>query len=117
MRFEARELKAYAEPVAPNELKENEVYFSVEYMDDELLIPRLEPMVFIGRNLKPGETGLLYFQDIDSFRDGYRFNSIKNPADATFFCVEEQDVPLYKYQRALDLLLACSLRRRDLGLE
>lgn len=117
MRFEERELKPYAEPVVAAELKENEIYFSVEYIDEQLLLPKLEPVLFIGRNLKPEDSGMVYFQDIDSFRDGYRFNSGEKHAEVTFFCVDEKDIPLYSYERALDLLLKCSLRRRALGLK
>jgi hypothetical protein len=52
--FDGRELKPYAEPVSSNELEEDAVYFAVNYVDDEMLIPLMETLVFIGRNLEPG---------------------------------------------------------------
>jgi hypothetical protein len=42
MRFEERELKSYAEPVTPNLLTEGEVYFSVQFADEDMLIPIME---------------------------------------------------------------------------
>ena len=49
MRFEELELKPYAEPVPPEELKNSETYFAVLFLDDDGLVPTLEPLVFIGR--------------------------------------------------------------------
>jgi hypothetical protein len=36
MYFEGRELKEYAEPVSANELSEGKIYFSVNYVDDDM---------------------------------------------------------------------------------
>jgi len=41
VRFEARELEPYAEPVSADELAEGEVYFSVRYVDEEMAVPGL----------------------------------------------------------------------------
>ena len=117
MYFEGRELKNYAEPVPPEKLEENEICFSVHYVDNQLLIPELEAVIFVGRNLRPQDTGLVYFQDIDSYRQGTRFGAPQGDAKGTFMCIEEQDVSVYDYEHALNLLLACSLRRKALGLK
>ena len=69
MRFE-RELKSHAEPVSAAELKEGSVYFFVNFVDDELLIPTMRTVVFVGRDFEPDEQGRVYFQDIDSYREG-----------------------------------------------
>ncbi|MDR3748415.1 MAG: hypothetical protein P4M04_09720 [Acidobacteriota bacterium] len=69
-RFEERELPPYAEPVLVNELKEGSVYFFVNYVDEEGLIPQMETVIFIGRNLEAADVGRVYFQDIDSYRGG-----------------------------------------------
>lgn len=53
LRFEARALRSYAEPVSPGELKEGEVYFSLQFVDEEMLVPVMETWVFVGRNLDP----------------------------------------------------------------
>ena len=58
MRFEARELEPYSQPVKPEMLREEGVYFSVTYADEDMLIPVMDTLVFIGRNLDPGDVGL-----------------------------------------------------------
>ena len=75
IRFEARELKSFAEHVSASELRDNEVYFSLQFVvDGSILIPILEPLVFIGRDLDDdGELDLLYFQKLESFRGGVRY--------------------------------------------
>jgi len=42
MRFEARELKHFAVPVSPEELRSGETYFAVLFVDDHRLIPTPE---------------------------------------------------------------------------
>jgi hypothetical protein len=65
MRFEERELKSYAEPVISNLLTEGEVYFSVQFADEDMLIPILEAWVFAGRKLDPKDVeGHLYLSGL-----------------------------------------------------
>jgi hypothetical protein len=112
MRFEARELKPYAEPVVPADLKVGAAYFSVQFVDDELLIPMLEPLVFIGKDLIPDDHGTLYFQDAGSYQEGIRFESSQGE-DAVFYGQGEDEIGhVFQYEQALDLLLMCSLRRK-----
>ena len=76
LRFEARELKPYGEPVTANALREGEIYFSVQFADDDGLIPIMGTWVFAGRNLDPEDTDQrLYFQDLESYRQGIRYGS------------------------------------------
>jgi hypothetical protein len=42
MRFEARELKPFAERVSPEELRSGETYFTLLFVDDHGLIPTPE---------------------------------------------------------------------------
>ena len=84
MRFEERELKPYAEPVPPEELKNGETYFAVPFLDDDGLMPTLEPLVFIGRDLDPGDEGKLYFEDYGSYRGGVRFETASPDDEAIF---------------------------------
>jgi hypothetical protein len=109
MRFEERELKPYAEPVSPSDLKEGVIYFAVNFIDDEMLIPVVEPKVFIGKDLDPQEPGC-YFQDLDSHRQGIRFGSSVEATQAIFEIGTEKHV--FEYERALDVLMQCALRRR-----
>lgn len=53
MRFEERELKPYAEPVLPEQLQEGKVYFSVFFLDEDGLVPIMEPKVFVGPKVEP----------------------------------------------------------------
>ena len=117
MHFEAREIKPYAEPVSPSDLREGTIYFKVGHFDGELLVPIMEPVVFIGRNLKldvdfyPDEEGdRLYFQDTGSYLRGIRFGSATEDDEAYFDINNAKGI--FEYERALDQLLACSLRRR-----
>jgi hypothetical protein len=77
MIFEEREVKPYGEPVLPEQLDEEgeEIYFSLNFLDDDMLIPVLEPLVFIGRDLCEGDSQQVYFQDAESYRQGIRFDS------------------------------------------
>ena len=52
MYFDGRDLKSYAEPVSSSELQEGQIYFSINYVDDEMLVPVIETLVFIGKNLE-----------------------------------------------------------------
>jgi len=110
MRFE-REAPAFAEPISAAELKVGSVYFAVQYFDDDLLTPGMEALVFVGRNLGSEDTDQLYFQDAGSYRDGVRFGSAK---DAVFHVQSENEVNhIFEYERAVDVLLRCLLRRRE----
>jgi len=51
MRFEAREIKPYGEPVSASSLKVGDVYFSVQFVDRDTLLPNMETWVFLGRRL------------------------------------------------------------------
>jgi hypothetical protein len=103
MRFEERELKPYAEPVLPDQLQEGKVYFSVIFLDEDGLVPIMEPRVFIGSK---AET----FQDSHFYRRGIRFESPYADDEATFETGAGRY--MFEYERALDVLMACALRRR-----
>jgi hypothetical protein len=113
MRFEERELNPYAEPISATDLEEGQVYFAVNYVDDDLLIPTLETVVFVGKNLVPTEPGKVYFQDIDSYLEGVRYDSVSENDHAVFSCGAETELKhIFKYEKALDELMRCALRCR-----
>ena len=114
MLFEERELKPYAESIAKEDLKEGSVYFFVNFVDEEMLIPTIETVVFAGWNLDGNDAGQVYFQDIDSYRSGTRFETTGLDNCATFTSGSESQLGhVFDYEHALDQLLACSLRRRQ----
>jgi hypothetical protein len=93
MRFEERELKPQAEPVLPDQLQEGRVFADI----------------FLDAKTEP-EGNKLYFQDFASHRRGIRFESPNADEEATF--VTGAGRYIFEYGRALDVLVACALRRR-----
>jgi hypothetical protein len=113
MHFQGRDLRPYSEPVKSSELKEGLVYFSVGFLDTEMLIPVVEPLVFIGTNRAVGDTDELYFQDAESYRQGVRFEAATDTDRAKFYRQSHDQINhIFEFEHALDLLLACSLRRK-----
>lgn len=116
MYFNGRELKPWVEPVLSTELEEGKVYFAVNYVDEQMLIPVMETLVFVGRNLEPGDAGKVYFQDVESFREGVRYGSDLEDELARFHTGSENMLGhIFDYERALDVLMHCSLRRKEAG--
>lgn len=113
MRFAERELKDYAEPVIPRDLRKGGVYFSVQFVDADLLVPVVEPFVFLGKD--PGGTGQghLIFQEFESYGQGIRYESA-GESDRHFFRIAAPSniKHIFEYERALDVLMTCALRRR-----
>jgi len=112
MRFEARELQSYAEPVDPGVLKEGDVYFSVQFVDDDTLIPVMEPWVYVGKALEPEvDSDFFFFQDVGSYIDGVRYESATGD-DANFQVAKADGMKhIFEYEKALEVLMKCSLRR------
>ena len=114
VRFEERELKPYAEPVSPDDLVVDQVYFTVQFADERLLVPIMGPLVFIGRNLKEGDSDLLYFQNFESYSDGIRFDpSTGENAMEVHVRGLEEIKHIFEFEKALNALMTCSLRRRQ----
>ena len=119
LRFEARNLKSYAEPVPKSDLREGQVYFALQFADEDLLIPIMHPFVFVGRSLDEGDKDLFYFQDFESYSAGVRWPPASDEDRAAFEAYgRDEGQHLFEYERALDRLLVCSLRRRKhMGLQ
>jgi hypothetical protein len=109
MHFPERELKPYGEPVTPDQLRIGETYFGVYFLDKDGFVPVLEPRVFIGQNLEPEDKDKLYFQDFASYQHGLRYDTASADGQAVFETGAEKYI--FEYERALDVLLTCSLRR------
>jgi hypothetical protein len=112
MYFERRELKEYAEPVVPSQLVVGATYFAVQFLDPEMLIPQLEAVVFLGKNLIPDDRGILYFQDAESYRQGTRLESTDGENADVYRQSEDQVNHIFEFEFALDVLLSCALRRQ-----
>ena len=117
VRFEARELKKYTEAVQLNELKEGGIYFLVEFLDRAMHVPKLEPVVYVGKDLSPGDVGQVYFQDAASYLEGGRFGAEVDPAESEPVFIQTPSSgmrPVFEYERALEVLMSCSLRRQGI---
>jgi len=112
MRFEGRELTTCAEPVSSRVLKEGDVYFSVQYADENLLVPIVETLVFVGRYIGSDGVNRLRFQDIGSHSQGIRYGS-PGAEEACFQSPTEDGIKhIFEYEGALDELMRCAIRRR-----
>jgi hypothetical protein len=119
MRFEIEDLKPYNEYVRGDELREGEIYFRVVYLDDLMLVPMLQPYVFIGRDLDEGDEQQVYFQDGTSYAAGVRFeNALDDGVDignAYLISGTAGDVHVMEFEEALKTLIKCELRRREVA--
>jgi hypothetical protein len=116
MKFEARELKPYIETVGPENLLVGQVYFSVSFVDNDMLMPILLSLVFVGRNLDPEDNDKYYFQDLCSFSAGVRYETVTEEEPATFHTGDIIN-SIQHYDQALDELLRCSIRRSEAGMK
>lgn len=112
MQFPACELKNYADPVTANVLKEGEVYFSVQYVDERLLIPMMETWVFVGKNLRSEAGECLYFQDVGSYLEGVRYETATDENSSFQVACHGNINHIFKFENALKELMKCELRRQ-----
>src|SRR6185369_427557 len=66
IRFDAREVPDWAEPVDESTLQVGKVYFWLNYFDEDLSIPDFRAVVFVGRD----DDGSTLFQDVGSYLAG-----------------------------------------------
>ena len=116
VRFDARDLTPWAAYVTTDQLNEGQIYFHVAFIDDEALIPILEPWVFIGHNLEAGDESKVYFQDAASYLEGSRAYPVTtqpqdSEAQPVLYCGPNDQEHVFTYERALEVLMRCSLRR------
>jgi len=114
MRFEARDLEPYSQPIKPDLLREEGIYFSITYVDEDRLIPVMETLVFIGKDLDASDAGLLYFQDIGSHMNGFCYgDEVDEESCAEFYTRSEGQLEdIFEYRPAVEELMRCSVRRR-----
>jgi hypothetical protein len=112
LHFEGRDLKPFGEFVSDADLVEGETYFAVHFVDDSMRVPEVRALVFIGRDRNLGDAGRLYFQDAASYLAGVRYDAATGEEDAEFHVVAEQTPFVFEFERALDVLLRCSLDRQ-----
>ena len=112
--FEGRALKDSAEPVSRAELEIGEVYYRVSFFDRDMTTPEISTLVFIGFDLKKEGEGKIYFQDSMSYISGFRYGDTdKDNAAIIFARTENQLNGLYNFTTALEILMCCSLRKKN----
>ena len=104
MHFDDRELTAYSEPMSAEELTEGDIYFFLTFADGDMLLPSMEPVVFIGRDLGTDETGIIYFQDLESYQQGIRHNAANSEAAVFYSGPEKETGHVFEYEHALEEL-------------
>src|SRR6266446_3042787 len=113
MRFEGRELKEYAEPITTESLHTGKIYFALQFVDQEMLVPTLEPLIFLGKNLVGDERENLCFQNFESYCQGIRIDSAEEDERHFFEVAAPSGINhIFEYERALDVLMSCGLRRQ-----
>lgn len=110
--FPKRVLLDYAQPVAIGELRVGELYFIVNYVDAHLLVPSMEPVVFIGVGHPSVGKRMFAFQDASSYFGGIEPDhaSVDTPVRVDAFKRNGLG-SVFKFQGALDELLRCAMRR------
>ncbi len=112
--FPATELKAHAEPVGASEMRENRVYFALQFLDQPLFVPVLQPLIFLGTNLSGNAPEMRYFQHLESFIAGVRYQT-RDESDKAFFEIygPDEGQHIFDYDHALKRLMFCGLRRNE----
>lgn len=108
MKFEERNLNPFAEPVEGANLREGEAYFSVTFVDDAMTIPSMETLIFIGTNTGINGAEIYRFQDVDSYRQEGAENG-----GFLFECSANELNNIFEFEKALEMLMQCSIRRRS----
>ncbi|NII73990.1 hypothetical protein FHW84_002575 [Dyella sp. SG562] len=104
----------YAQYVNNDKLVIGETYFHVSYVDQDMLIPTVSSLVFLGRNLDNDEVNTLYFQDADSYFAGLRITDKEPyPHSMQLESFPEDSPSVFEFEYALECLMLCSLRRKQ----
>lgn len=120
--FEGRELTPWADGVAPDDLIAGEVYFSVHFIGEGMLVPVMETMEFLGEQVGEKGEALLRFQyvslpDIAEDAPPEVVAWAENPLHQGYVILPRGTGGIYTFETALEVLMGCSLRRRAEGLK
>lgn len=78
-----------------HELSEEKVYFTLQYLDENLLVPIIQTLVYLGKNLDGEGSDLYYFQDIDSYQDGGGYPNHKGTTGQVFTLPEKALINIF----------------------
>jgi hypothetical protein len=106
------DLKPYAEPVTASKLTPGEVYFMVTYVDNHMLLPEIQTLVFLGRDVAGDKDNCLYFQNVESYVTlGPYPNNAQGSGDL-YSCTDNQLNNIFEFDNAIDEFLRCNIRRK-----
>ena len=112
--FPATELPPYAEPILPEDMQEGRVYFALQFLDRDGLVPHLYPLFFLGNDLDGDTRNMRFFQDFDSYIAGVRYGGHREEDSACFQVYgPEEGKHIFNFESALKVLMRCALMRRD----
>jgi hypothetical protein len=97
----------FAVPVTADNLRSGEVYFSVSYVDEDLLIPVVETFVFLGRDFYKEDVDSLFFQRAESYFAG---GPRGHDADGLLAAAPEELNNMFELSGAVDALARCAER-------
>lgn len=106
-----RAVPPYAEPVTPSDLRKDQSYFMVTYVDEDMLVPVVQTLIFLGRNATGKHPGFLCFQDAESFFDLGPYPQKKRGPGDLYVCPDEGLSNIFTLEKALKSLSRCLERR------
>lgn len=100
-----------AEPVVFAELATGAVYFLLNFFDDEMLVPDLRTVVYIGIDVDGETNSKVYFQDYESFIDIGPFPDSREGSVAVVRFASDKITCVFELDKAIDILADCQMRR------
>lgn len=90
------------------------LYFVVSYLDEECIIPIVDSLIFLGRNLEGHSEKALYFQDAASHRESGPYPNAHNETATVTVVDSDSDLPpnLFELEGVLDELARCAQRKK-----
>jgi hypothetical protein len=106
IRFEAREVPDWAEPVDEATLQLGKIYFWLHYFDEDLSIPDFRAVVFVGREAQ----GSTLFQDVGSYLASVPHDGSSEEEARVDACAPGSVNHIFEGGKVIDELLKWSLR-------
>lgn len=103
-------------PIQAIELVVGEIYFTVHYVDNDMLLPVMETLVYLGSSITNEFKDRLVFQDLDSYTDLgiYPNNEEPHPTEKLniYSWATNSFKGIYNLDDVVIILKACSERRK-----
>ena len=107
--------------IQPGSLVSGKAYYRVTYADPRMTVPGIEPMIYVGENIFPGEPEpepRYYFQDTASFHEhgscvdysGPMFSQEETPFNVYSFTAGELGTALVSLPEAIQMLTEANER-------